>query len=200
VGSIELLIQTLRGDGYSGALMGVGPGYSGGTVAQAVGSGINGLFDGDCCFSDLTPALTSYIQGKTGQIPLGAAIAGYGQFYIYVDAIMAAQSAKVQDVWNELKVIHITSGEAFRVFGGFGPVDFSTATHRGNDSSYFAEWINGSEHTIYPTSFATAKAVWPLPTSSVSSTLPIVKTGSRPTFSPNNIPETFRTELKWVAV
>jgi len=199
VGSVELLIETLRGDGYTGAIMGNGPAYSGGTIRNAVGSAINGLFDGDCCFSDLTPALTSYIQGKTGQIPLGAAIAGYGQFYIYVYAMIAAQSAKVQDVWNELKVIHITSGEAYRVFGGFGPVDFSTTSHRGNDSSYFAEWINGSQHTIFPTSFATAKVVWPLPTSSVSSTLPIVKANSRPTFNSNSIPETFLTEQKWVA-
>ena len=173
VGSIELLTEALRADGYTGAIVGMGPGWSGGAVHDAIGSAINGAFVGDCWLPDLTPALTSYITSKTGVTPLGASGCAYGELYELVDAIIAAGSAKTAAVEQELGVIRITSGPAWQTFGGFGWVGFNTTNHRGADTAYWGQWINQTFHTIFPAAFAKAQVVWPYTYTSTTAPVPV---------------------------
>ena len=158
----EIMAQALHTQGVTAEIFGQGPAF-GPTYAKAIGSAANYVLDNDGWFPDLAPAFANQFNQTTGTPATVTAGTTYIQFYVLVDAMEHATAATPQAVQQSLTTIDIKSGLAYQMYG---EISFSPTTHRDPIAPIFiAQDLNGTFHTVYPTNLATAKLVWPIPTS-----------------------------------
>jgi branched-chain amino acid transport system substrate-binding protein len=156
----ETLMQALKAQNVTIDIFGEGPAF-GPDLISAIGSAANYVMDNDGYFPDLAPQFASAFLNKTGNIADVSGLSANTEFWTLIQVLQNAKSPSSADILHSFETIDITSGPAYQLLGH---IQFSSLSHRDIYGPLFvAQDINGTYHTVYPASFATAKVVWPPP-------------------------------------
>ncbi len=157
----ETIMQAMKAQNVTADVFGEGPAF-GPDIVSAIGSAANYVLDNDGWFPDIAPTFAASFLNKTGNIADVSGGSAYNEFWALVGGLQGASAATTLAVQQSLETMRLTTGPAVQYLGG--PVQFSSATHRMLNAPLFvAQDINGTYHTVYPASVATATVVWPPP-------------------------------------
>ena len=86
-------------------------------------------------------------------------ISTYGDMWIFKEAMEKAASADPKKVAAAIRAMN-DAGGASKYFPG-GKMDFDASGRRVNADLVLVQWQDGEPKTVFPSNFASAKAIWP---------------------------------------